>query len=181
MEKAAVRRDLRQARRALSREDVSSLSYRIARELRPILAGGASTVMLYIPINNEVDLLPLAKDLFMSGRTILFPRVTPADEIEPWVIRDLFTDFVQGAYNIPEPDTEPYTGTVDLALIPGLAFDRDGYRIGYGKGYYDRFLALNRVRMAVGCCYAFQALEKLPHGPQDRPVNTVVTEKGIFR
>ena len=67
---------------------------------------------------------------------------------------------------------------IDLVLVPGLAFDREGYRLGYGGGHYDRFLTdLERGTTAIGVCYAAQLLDRIPHGPSDQRVHLVVTDR----
>jgi 5-formyltetrahydrofolate cyclo-ligase len=179
-EKKELRSRFLKMRRSLSRESVEQKSYRVIRRLAPVLGGDAKSVMLYVPINHEVDLIPLARDLFLSGRQVLFPRLIN-DRVVPYVIRDLFFDFRPGAYNIPEPDTEPWKGKVDVALVPGVVFGQDGYRIGYGKGYYDRYLSLGQVRESIGVCYDFQLMDSVPHSEFDVILDRIVCESDIIR
>lgn len=86
----------------------------------------------------------------------------------------------RGAYGIPEPVSgadEP----AEICVTPLLAVDKDGYRLGYGGGYYDRYFASHPNVLRVGICYAGQAVETLPHGEFDLPVHAIVTEEGVRR
>lgn len=178
-EKKELRSRYLKMRRSLSRESVEQKSYRVIRNLAPFLSEGSESVLLYVPIYSEVDLIPLARDLFLAGRTVLFPRLVEG-RVVPYIIRDLYFDFKPGAYNIPEPDTEPWTEKVGLALVPGVVFGRDGYRIGYGKGYYDRYLSQGQARKAIGVSYDFQLLDTVPHTPLDIRLSGIVCESGAI-
>ena len=145
-----------------------------------IIGDEVASVLLYVPINNEVDLIPLARDLFRDKKKVLFPRLIQYKDIVPYIIEDLYFDFKPGAYNIPEPDTRPYIGEIDLALIPGIAFGKDGSRIGYGKSYFDRFLKGASIKKIVGVCYNFQIFDELPHTDHDFPIDALVSEKIMF-
>ena len=101
----------------------------------------AKTVMLYYSLPDEVDTHTLVDSLLMSGKHILLPRVTGEGTME---LRRYTgpSDLAQGAYNIMEPTGEVFDNytDIDIAVIPGVAFDKDGNRMGRGKGYYDRLL-----------------------------------------
>ena len=175
-EKRLLRERFLKMRKGLSRESVESRSDKIIRNLEKHIRFPFKSVLLYIPINNEVDLLPLAKRLFMNGHSVLFPKLVRREKIVPYIIHDLDFDFKPGAYNIPEPDTEPYEGSIDLVFVPGLVFGQDGYRIGYGKSYYDRFLAESDVRKTIGVCFDFQLLKTVPRASHDYPIQAVQSE-----
>ncbi len=180
-EKQELRFRFLSMRRAISRESVEQRSFRIITHLTTLIAPEIKTVMCYMPVNHEVDILPLSLSLFQQGITIVFPRVIDKQHMEVAPIFDPQWDFEKGAYNIPEPRTPAYTGPIDLALVPGLVFDHQGYRLGYGKGYYDHFLKENRVTQTIGLAYRFQLLPWIPHSDQDIPLHGIVTEDGLFK
>ena len=82
----------------------------------------------------------------------------------------------RGKFNIPEPTTDPYTGKIDLILLPGVAFDLKGNRLGRGGGYYDRYLSqIDKDTILVGVGYDFQMIEEVPSGKHDKKMDYVVT------
>jgi 5-formyltetrahydrofolate cyclo-ligase len=86
--------------------------------------------------------------------------------------------------NVPEPAASAKERRPDLLIVPLLAFDNDGYRLGYGAGYYDRYLSEHRAKRtirAIGIAYAGQHVDKLPHEPHDEPLDAVVTEERVWR
>jgi 5-formyltetrahydrofolate cyclo-ligase len=178
--KRIIRKKYLKMRKALQRKDIEKKSEKIITNIKKIIDDSIQSVMLYVPINNEVDLLPLARDLFLDKKTVVFPKLINFYNIEPYYIEDLYFDFKPGAYNIPEPDTKPFTREIDIALIPGIAFDREGNRIGYGKSYFDRFLRNTGIKKIVGICYHFQIVKKLPFTESDYPVHMIISEKAVI-
>jgi len=179
-EKKALRKRYLSMRKSLSRDEVERKSLKVIENIKKTIPIGARTFLFYVPINNEVDLLPLARDLFLKRKTILFPRLINYRDIVPYVIEDLFFDFKPGAYNIPEPDTRPFLSSIDVAFIPGIVFGKDGHRIGYGKRYFDMFLFRTNILKTMGICFDFQIVDKIPHTEEDFPLNTVISEKKIL-
>ena len=142
----------------------------------------ANTVMLYYSLPDEVDTHTLVDSLLMRGKHILLPRVTGEGTME---LRRYTgpSDLAQGAYNIMEPTGEVFDNytDIDLAVIPGVAFDKDGNRMGRGKGYYDRYLP--RCTRAVKLGIAFEA-QRVPHAAldeHDQRLDAFITEGGIYR
>lgn len=135
----------------------------------------AGVVLLYAALPDEVPTQRLLEAA--EGKTILLPRVV-GDNLE---IR-LYTtpaDLVESPdYHILEPSGPLFTdyAAIDLAIIPGMAFDALGHRLGRGKGFYDRFLALPACRRlkTIGLCFDFQLIEDLPTEPHDLPVGSVI-------
>jgi 5-formyltetrahydrofolate cyclo-ligase len=179
--KKALRENYLRMRKALSREGVEMRSFRIMRNLEDFIFGDEQVYLFYVPINREADLLPLARDLFLKGKTVLFPKLINLDFIEPYIIHDFYFDFKLGAYNIPEPDTEPYFGKIDVAFVPGVVFGKDGYRIGYGKGYYDRYLSKASIQKTVGISYDFQILPEVPHTVNDFQLDFIASESELIK
>jgi len=178
-EKRDLRRRFLQLRKTISRGTVEHLSNRICANLRHHIPHEFRSIMFYVPINNEADLLSLAKELFIENRTILFPKLVDYEKIVPYIVRDLEFDFKMGAYNIPEPDTEPYNGKIDLILVPGVAFDRSGYRLGYGRGYFDEYLFSANYTEAWGVAYDFQITDAVPQTDKDFRMKRIITESGM--
>jgi 5-formyltetrahydrofolate cyclo-ligase len=183
--KAAIRTRLLAQRSSLTSGDVSRMSRAILERLRSIsLWASVREAMLYAPIRNEVDTWPVLEELWDRGVRTLLPRCrTCAPGEMEWAAAACRTDLPPGAYTIPEPD--PATCAPedefhpDVVILPGVAFDREGFRLGYGGGYYDRLLSSTALTGAVivGLAFSFQLLDRLPRDPWDRPVHLVVTEK----
>lgn len=135
----------------------------------------AKTVMLYYSLPDEVDTHTLVDSLLMSGKHILLPRVTGEGTME---LRRYTgpSDLTQGAYNIMEPTGEVFDdyAAIDLAVIPGVAFDSDGNRMGRGKGYYDRLLPKLANTYKIGICLPFQLVEKIPTDEYDVRMDEVL-------
>lgn len=134
---------------------------------------GARTVLLYAPFRGEV-----ATDLLASAAPRpVYPRVAGRD----LSLHLLSGPLLPGAFGIPEPDPAwPVVAPqeIDLAVAPGVAFGRDGSRLGYGKGYYDRLLG-RLPGVKVGLCFAFQVVDALPVEPHDLTVDYLASEEGV--
>jgi 5-formyltetrahydrofolate cyclo-ligase len=177
-EKALLRARMRERRQAAGAEQGESA--RAAGERLAALpeVGMARTVMVYLGHGSEISTEPLIERLAVSGRILLVP-VVRGDEIQPWAFRP--GDPVQpGPYGPSEPvhSAPADPATVDLVVVPGLAFDRSGHRLGQGGGHYDRFLPFLRPDATrVGLCFDTQLLDRVPHEPADEPVDIVVTDR----
>ncbi|HOO47683.1 MAG TPA: 5-formyltetrahydrofolate cyclo-ligase [Deltaproteobacteria bacterium] len=138
----------------------------------------SGVVSFYVPIRGEVDLLPLWHRV---KKTVLFPKVC-GDLLAFYPVHDP-RDFVRGCFGILEPSSadEFDVSEVDLMIVPGIAFDHEGHRLGYGKGYYDRLINNNKGLMTVGVCFDEFYIERLPVEPWDANVNLVVTQTGVHR
>jgi 5-formyltetrahydrofolate cyclo-ligase len=176
-EKIELRRVAREKRRTLKREDFASI---IARYAEGLEIPKGSVVGGYHALPDEADPALLLARLVELGCHIAYPRVAG---------KGLPLDFhrvpdgevlAPGAFGIHEPlDTWP-RATPDLLLVPLLAFDALGHRLGYGGGFYDRTLALLNVP-AIGIAYAGQEVALLPHMAHDRRLHAVLTERGLTR
>ena len=139
-----------------------------------------SEINVYRSFGAELDTSHLLERLLAEGYAVSVP-VTEGSQMKA-VRVTVKTQYRTGAFGISEPIGEPEVSKDRLAvvLLPGLAFSKDGYRVGYGKGYYDRYLAdCNAYR--IGLCYDFQVLAAVPHEPFDLPVDAIVTDKRILR
>lgn len=184
-EKARLRTEVLKRRAAMGPEARAMASLFAARHA-PALLGQVEgrIVSLFAPFRDEIDTAPLAAALWEAGADValpvvvdrasplLFRRWQPGDVLEP-----------VGAYRIPTPSPlSPELIPQDL-IVPLAAFDRRGYRIGYGAGHYDRTLALLRARgpvRAFGLAFACQEVEHVPAEPHDERVEGMITEEGTF-
>ncbi len=136
----------------------------------------------YAAIGSEADPFPLMAALANQGHALCLPRTEgKALTFRAWKPGD---PLVVGRMNIPEPDAKAKERRPDLLLVPLLAFDRHGYRLGYGGGYYDRYLREHRGKRtirAIGIAYAGQAVDDLPRGEGDERLDAVVTEERVIR
>jgi len=181
-EKERIRRELSQKRLLLCKDELSKRSSRIESNLLKLPElSKAKTLLFYYPIKGEPNLLNLAQKLIAEGRVVAFPKVE-GKELLPLRVNSL-KELYPGKFSIPEPPLEPsrLLKELDLVLVPGIAFDRYGFRVGYGGGYYDRFLEKFEVKTKIGVCFSFQLLPELPREPFDQPVDLVVTEKETVR
>ena len=137
----------------------------------------ASTVLLYHALPDEPQLQALLDKALTAGKQVLLPVVVGDD----LVIRHYEGSkyLAEGAYSIMEPTGEDLPreayGDIDLAIVPGMAFDREGHRLGRGRGYYDRLLPRLTHASFIGVCFPFQLLEAIPHEPHDVRMNRILT------
>lgn len=132
----------------------------------------AKTVMLYSSLPDEVQTIEFIEK-WRHKKRIILPTVV-GDDIIPVELTD-DTDFAIGDFNILEPQNKPYNGSYDLIIVPGVAFDKDGNRIGRGKGYYDRFLSKNMDIKRIGICFDFQLIEEVPTEDNDIRMHEIIS------
>ncbi len=138
----------------------------------------AEQLYFYYPLEREVDLLPLAKLALSQGKQIAFPRVNGA-QMDFYQIFSL-TEFAEGNFHVMEPLSQTQVRWERaVVLCPGLVFDRQGNRIGYGKAFYDRYLADNKKIIRLGIAYAFQVVDELKSESQDQKMQYLVTEQSV--
>ena len=144
-----------------------------------------STLFIYVNFRSEVETLELIKRCLGQGIRVAVPLVdAKAVKMIPLLIKDPKQDLVPGYYDIPEPDpikTSQVAGEeIDAAIIPGSDFDIHGGRLGYGGGYYDRFLVNDAPQAKrIGFAFEMQVVEKVPVEPHDQPLDILITEKRI--
>lgn len=153
--------------------------------VRHILASdvyrNADTILLFAPMEGEIDLLPLARQARHDGKAIAFPRCDVESTTMQFYLLLPDARLRAGAYGIPEPPEDApmcILSERSLCLLPALSFDPTGRRIGYGKGYYDRFLA-TFPGIAAGVIHRRMMLKEIPSEPHDLPVSFLFTEDGM--
>ncbi|MGP1395648.1 MAG: 5-formyltetrahydrofolate cyclo-ligase [Inquilinaceae bacterium] len=182
--KQAARRAAR-ARRAAARTEVSGAAGRVRDlVLSQVPVAGGARVAGYHPLGDELDVLPLLTAFHENGHSCLLPVVLRGDR--PLIFRAWRPGLVMAAnrYGIAEPGPECEEASPDVVLVPLLAFDRAGHRMGYGAGFYDRTLAHLRAAgpvCAVGVAFAAQEQDTIPAEAHDQPLDWIVTEREAIR
>lgn len=183
-EKSVLRRECAAIRNGIAKEEKKGMDERICKNLQSLTVFRfAQKLLLYHPIRSEVDVLPLMDIALGMGKEVYFPLCDP--KVPGKMTFHKVTSAAQlisGSFSVPEPsaDLPLYENDPSLAvcMIPALAFDKEGYRLGYGKGYYDRFLSeFAGTRIGVG--YSALVLPQLPHNRFDLKTDLIVTEKGV--
>jgi 5-formyltetrahydrofolate cyclo-ligase len=140
-------------------------------------------IVVYAPIHKEVDTEEIVRAAFESGKKVAFPAVVHHGLVFREVTEISFMK--RGAYGIMEPCATGRSfglDEADIVVLPGIAFDLKGHRIGYGKGYYDKTLhCLEGQGRLVGLCYDFQLVERIAGEPHDVKMDLIITEKRIVR
>jgi 5-formyltetrahydrofolate cyclo-ligase len=144
----------------------------------------ASVVMLYMPLANEVDLTPAAIHCFRTGKTVCVPRVDwkrrDMDPVEITSFDDEIMDIDEHGIRTPREGSPLLPTLIDLVVIPGLAFDPNGHRLGRGGGYYDQFLKrLRRSATTVGLGFDAQITDEVPADDRDISVDVLVTDRRV--
>ncbi len=146
----------------------------------------AETIMFFVPFRNEVDTRYLAERSMELHKKVLVPRtIKEKRELIPSLLLNWDDDLVPGEYGIPEPPPEKLRPVeprlIDMVIVPGVAFDLSGNRLGYGGGYYDRFFErLQENTPLVAVVFDHQIVEQVPVDPWDRRVDAVVTEERVL-
>ncbi|KXV79205.1 5-formyltetrahydrofolate cyclo-ligase, partial [Gluconobacter japonicus] len=175
LQKKELRRQMAERRNAASRDMEAALLHRLHNVIE---AQSASVIAAVWPLPGEIDLRPLCFQLLKAGRRIGLPETLPKGH--PLLFREWKegVPMCEGRFGTSYPDGPEVIP--DLVLVPFLAFDRAGYRLGYGGGYYDRTLAKLTVP-AIGYGFSIQEMAALPAGPYDIPLSIIVTEKETIK
>jgi 5-formyltetrahydrofolate cyclo-ligase len=181
--KAVLRREATARRDALPAEARRTAAEIVAARPFPLAVGPGVIVSGFMPLGNEIDPLPLMRKLAGVGARLALPVV--AGRGKPLIMRAwrFGEPLSAGVWGIREPLPEAAEVEPDILLVPLLAFDRSGYRVGYGGGYYDRTIAQLRGRnavVAVGLAFAAQEVPVVPAAPHDALLDLVVTEREVI-
>ena len=179
--KSSIRQILRQRKDLMSPENRLAKSERIRSHLMNQIRDG-ETVMVYTSKENEVNTANSITSLLERGNPVIVPIIVKDDvSLRLSYLKD-HSVLVPSTFGVPEPigNEIPASGDdVDTIIVPMLGFDRTGRRIGYGAGYYDRFLAKNRTLRKIGIAFSCQEFETLPVDEYDIPMDCIITEEGI--
>lgn len=185
--KAEIRKRILTARKEITPAQISLWSKKIVERMAAYpSAEAADIVFVYIPIGKEVDITPLFPILWERGQQVAVPVCIPD---QPGIMKaalllpEMLSSMAKGMMNIPEPPVKHFVHPEEIGLVfaPGVAFDKQGGRIGYGAGYYDRFLpALRKNTPIVGVCFEFQLVPDAFPSPHDIPMTAICTEKNTY-
>ena len=175
MDKKKLRAEIRAKKRAMTPEQIQQASARLGKLFTTSqVYKDAKTIYGYLPYNQEVRTVPMLEQALRDGKKVAVPKVI-GDDMKFIYMTDL--SLVETGYaGIPEPiaDGPIADDPTALVLMPGLAFDPAGHRIGYGGGFYDRFLAAEPNHPTIALCYDFQMLPSLETEEFDIPVDCVL-------
>lgn len=182
--KSIVRKEIREKRENLSFEEKENLSSVIVdkffenfqEELK-----NAETVMSYMDFKNEVSTKELNKKFLQMGKTLLIPRISEdKSRIIPVVFNE---ELKRGNFGILESKGAEFTKTIDIVIVPGIAFNSKGERVGFGKGYYDKFFAERKEKniLKISLAYEFQIDNRFCGEEQDKKIDILITQKRVIR
>lgn len=183
-EKNKIRAELIALREKLDPVEKAAAEEKIFAFLRDMATYRYSdTLLLYSPIKGEPDIDLVARAALADGKRIAYPLTDPVNRTMQFYYVNSPDELVIGHYDIPEPPSgaQLFSDSINthaICVVPGLAFDAEGYRIGYGKGYYDRYLS-NFSGVKVGLVMSRFVLPRLPRGRFDMAVDVIITEDGV--
>ena len=182
--KAELRRAALARRDALPPTERAQAAETIAARAFPLAVAGGVVVSGYMPMRSEINPLPLLRRLAEAGARLALPVV--AGPGKPLIMRawSFGEPLVAGVWGIRQPPAQAPATEPDILIVPLLAFDRAGHRIGYGAGYYDMTIAGARARRAVsavGIAFAAQEVDAVPASARDEPLDLVLTEREVIQ
>jgi 5-formyltetrahydrofolate cyclo-ligase len=182
-QKSILRKEILRKRNSLNQIEIFTKSKIIQKNLirRPEFIESKS-IGIYLPVGSEVETWDIINHALNSGRTLLLPRIVTND-IRYYIVEQNDFDkysFDINRFGIKEPKViKGNADFIDLLIIPGIVFDRNGYRIGYGYGYYDKYLTNKKFSICVGLAYDFQFIKsRIPIFAYDQKIDILVTESG---
>lgn len=181
--KRDIRKKVLEIRKSLDTHEVKKLSQEITQIIMQWdIYKYAKSIMVYSAIKNEVNLEKIVFDAIKNNKIVIYPKtIKETFNIIPCVVSKI-EELQIGEYGILEPSKNELIdkNKIDIVFVPGVAYDDKGYRIGYGAGYYDRFLRdFNGIK--VGICFSFQIVEDTFKDEHDIKMDYIITEKGILK
>jgi 5-formyltetrahydrofolate cyclo-ligase len=185
--KSAIRRDVLKTRNGMTSVDSFYKSTRIQdriMKLEDYLS--ADIIGIYLPIGKEVGTWQIINHALLKNKIIVLPKVEPEHDLYFYRVDedDLKHNLIlRVPFGIKEPkgDKSKVVDDIDTLIVPGLAFDRKGSRIGYGLGYYDRYMARKKYKKSIGLCYDFQIFNRIPSmQSHDQKIDIIVSENRIL-
>jgi len=176
MTKKGIRESILRKRLNLDNEKYVKYSQLIVKKLRDrIKKMSIDSIALYYPINKEVNVLPLIEELLKNQKKVYLPKVF-GKQMKMAKVKSL-NRLTKSKFNIPEPIDDEFSSKIDVYIIPAVAYDLKGYRIGYGGGYYDRYFLQNTKTYLIGVVFNFQLINSFPTYLNDIRVDLIVNEK----
>ena len=182
-----LRKEMLQKRKSMETRDVSSFSNKIISAIMELPEFiNSKNIMIYLSFNKEVNTYPLARWCLDNGKTVIAPYCIPSKrEIVPYKITNLINDLTKSTFGVMEPKHDLLEKAniedIDLVIVPGVVFDENCNRIGFGAGYYDRFLPrILKNTPTIGIAYDYQIVDEVPTGEYDVPLDFIITEERII-
>lgn len=182
-----LRKNMLKQRKSMKTEDVTIFSNKIINTIMNLPQFiNSKNIMLYLSFNKEVDTYPLAKWCLDNDKTVIAPYcIQDERKIIPVKINNLSEDLSKSTFGVMEPRHDLLEKAnieeIDLIIVPGVIFDEHCNRIGFGAGYYDRFLPKKAKNTpAIGIAYDYQIIDSIPTGKHDVPLDFIVTEKRLI-
>lgn len=180
--KKEIRKQVLSVRNRMSAQEIAALSAEICRHIQSEdCFSKAQWIFAYHPLGKEVDIRPLIREAWGQNKQVAFPKVR-GENMDFFEAKDL-SELQTGSFGVMEPEgngvpVTPQPGT--LVLVPGVAFDLSGNRMGFGKGYYDRYLAKFSGYMALGVAYERQVADSIPAEETDIRMHALATEETVY-
>ncbi len=183
--KTELRQKYRAIRVGMTPEEKRACDSAIAKQVRRLWQYQKThTLLIYVSTSIEVDTRQIIRTALEDGKKVAVPRCVPNSRSMEFYYIDSLDELEPGMFGVdePVPDEEKLLTDMEhgLCIVPAFSYDWQGFRLGYGKGYYDRFLSRFNGHI-VGICYSSCVQRSLPHGRYDRPVELLVTEKYLRR
>lgn len=180
-EKKKIRKYYKEKRDHLSAEQVNSYSEDICKHVIQLqVFRKTEYIFAYYPLGNEADIRAIIEKAWSLGKRVAFPKVF-GDMMRFFEISD-FSSLHSGTFGVMEPEEKnPVSWSTPLVLVPGVAFDLNGGRMGFGKGYYDKYLASIPTCITMGISYDFQITDELPMEPTDVALDYIISERRCIK
>lgn len=188
-QKKELRKKIKQQFASLSKESLVQKSENVLEQLKAIACyREAELVLAFVSMKDEISTDSILKDVLLSGKKLAVPKVT-GDDLVFYLIEDMKKDLAPGAFGISEPvaglvelDMKKIQACKTVILVPGVAFDIDNYRLGRGKGFYDRFFTILPCNVTkIGICCDFQVVSLVPREPHDKKLDKVISSHLSFQ
>ena len=172
--KKHLRETMLSKRNDMSRQERNANSKKICDQLwKIILEKKIKVIHSYLPMGSEINVLPLLQKAIDQNITVVAPKTLKKRQLQNLIVTDL-KNMEAGVFNTYHPkDAAEFIGEYDLIIVAGLAFDKNNFRVGYGGGYYDTFLADQPNAFKVGVCFPFQMVDSVPVEKHDIQLNDI--------
>ncbi|MBR6698183.1 MAG: 5-formyltetrahydrofolate cyclo-ligase [Lachnospiraceae bacterium] len=178
--KKIIRSQIRQIKKTLSNQEIDSRSSKITESLLALdVYKNSKDVLVYVNYNQEVSTTDIIDDALKSGKNVYVPKIF--ENAMEFIRISSRNELLKGAYGILEPVTDEYQSPMTgLMILPGMAFDKNMHRIGYGGGYYDRYLARQNTLYKLALAYDFQVLDEIVYDEYDKTMDMIITDTKII-
>lgn len=182
--KKQLRKDILQKRMAMTPQTIKTKSQSILNHIKALDLSPYRTIMIFMDFRQEVQTQPIIHYLLAKKKVIVLPKVNMTSKTMTLHTLTSLDDLELSDYGILEPKARPEISieAIDYIFVPGLAFDKQGMRLGYGGGFYDSFLAQkSNDTPTTGLVFDFQCMASVPHEAHDQRVQALITEKGYLK